>query len=116
MKTGALIQFSACAGAIMAGASDDARQALAGFSHDLGLAFQIVDDLLDVEGDPDQTGKAVGKDVKQGKASFVDGLGVDGARERAKMLAEQAKSHLDVFGDSATILRQSVDFVINRSN
>ncbi len=116
MKTGMLIQFSAEAGAIMAGASDAARQALVGFAHDLGLAFQITDDLLDVTGDPEKTGKSVGKDAKQGKASFVDDLGVAGAQARSKMLAEQAKDHLDIFGANATILRQSVDFVINRTS
>jgi len=115
MKTGALIQYSIGAGAIMAGASDEAKSALSGFSNDLGLVFQITDDLLDACGESDETGKAVGKDAKQGKASFIDELGIDGARRRAKLLAEQAKQHLDIFGSSALILRQSVDFVINRS-
>ncbi|MBL4596123.1 MAG: polyprenyl synthetase family protein [Robiginitomaculum sp.] len=115
MKTGSLIQFSAEAGAIMAGASDEARQALTGFAHDLGLAFQITDDLLDAEGDPKKTGKAVGKDAAQGKASFVDDLGVEGARQHTKLLGEQAKAHLDIFGSSATILHQSIDFIVNRS-
>lgn len=115
MKTGALIQFSCEAGAIMANAPEETRNALSGFAHDLGLVYQITDDLLDVEGDTSETGKAVGKDRDQGKASFVDDLGVDGARERCHLLAEQAKAHLDLFGASATILRQSVDFVVNRS-
>ncbi|PHR57404.1 MAG: farnesyl-diphosphate synthase [Robiginitomaculum sp.] len=115
MKTGALFQFSMEAGAIMAGASSEARYALTAFAHDLGLAFQITDDLLDVEGDQDKTGKAVGKDAGQGKASLIDDLGVEGARERTKMLGEQAKSHLEIFGSSALILHQSVDFVISRS-
>lgn len=115
MKTGALIQFSCEAGAIMAGAAEEIRNALTGFAHDLGLVYQITDDLLDVEGHASETGKAVGKDKGQGKASFVDDLGVDGARERCTMLADQAKAHLEPFGSSATILRQSVDFVVNRS-
>ncbi|VAV88589.1 (2E,6E)-farnesyl diphosphate synthase [hydrothermal vent metagenome] len=115
MKTGALIQFAVEASAIMSGASAQAHHALSRFANDLGLAFQITDDLLDVEGDVKKTGKAVGKDAAQGKASFVEGLGVKDARARSKMLADQAKAHLDIFGDSATILRQSVDFVINRS-
>jgi len=115
MKTGALIQFSLEAGAIMGGASDEALSALSGFAHDLGLVFQITDDLLDVCGDSGNTGKAVGKDARQGKASFVGGLGVDGAKERALLLADQAKGHLEIFGSSALILRQSVDFVITRS-
>ncbi len=115
MKTGALFQFSAEAGAVMAQASQDAFSALGGFAHDLGLAYQITDDLLDAEGEASETGKAVGKDGEQGKASFVLALGPDQARERAKMLAEQAKKHLEFFGQSASILRQSVDFVIERT-
>jgi len=115
MKTGALFQFSAEAGAIMAGASSDAFAALSGFAHDLGLAYQIADDLLDVEGKASETGKAVGKDAGQGKASFVLALGPEQARGRARMLAGQAKAHLDFFGKNASILRQSVDFVIERT-
>ncbi len=115
MKTGALIQFSVEAGALMAGASDEALNALSGFAHDLGLAFQITDDLLDACGNSSKTGKAVGKDAARGKASFVGDLGVDGARERAALLAKQAKGHLEIFGASALILRQSVDFVITRN-
>lgn len=115
MKTGALIQYSIGAGAIMAGASVEAKNALSGFSNDLGLVFQITDDLLDACGESSKTGKAVGKDAKAGKASFIDELGVAGARRRAKLLAEQAKSHLDIFGSSALILHQSVDFVIERT-
>lgn len=115
MKTGALFQFSAEAGAIMAQASQDAFAALSGFAHDLGLAYQIADDLLDVEGQAEQTGKAVGKDADQGKASFVLVLGPEQARKRAHMLAEQAKRHLDFFGRGASILRQSIDFVIERT-
>jgi farnesyl diphosphate synthase len=115
MKTGALFQFSAEAGAIMAQASSEAFGALSGFAHDLGLAYQIADDLLDVEGEASKTGKAVGKDADQGKASFVLALGPEQARERARMLAAQAKSHLDFFGQSASILRQSVDFVVERT-
>lgn len=115
MKTGALIQYALEAGAIMSGASDEAKNALAGFSHGLGLAFQITDDLLDAQGKASKTGKAVGKDAQQGKASFVDELGIEGARKRAVLLADQAKQHLELFGSSALILRQSVDFVINRT-
>ncbi len=115
MKTGALIGFAATAGGIMARASDDARQALAGFAHDLGVAYQIVDDLLDVEGDPNILGKAARKDLGRGKATFVAALGVEGARDQARRLAAQAKQHLDHFGSGATLLRQAVDFVLNRN-
>ncbi|MCC5981602.1 MAG: polyprenyl synthetase family protein [Oceanicaulis sp.] len=114
MKTGALISFSVDAGAILAEASADARQALEGYAHDLGLIYQIVDDLLDAEGLPSIAGKAVNKDARQGKTTFVTILGVDGARERARHLAAQAKEHLDLFGTSAKILEQCVDFVLER--
>lgn len=115
MKTGALFQFSAEAGAIMAQAGSDAFAALSGFAHDLGLAYQIADDLLDAEGNEKGVGKKLGKDADLGKASFVLALGPEQARGRACMLAEQAKRHLEFFGDNASILRQSVDFVIERT-
>jgi len=100
----------------MARADDHERQALNGFSHDLGLAYQIADDLLDLEGDEEALGKAVQKDADLGKANFVSILGVDKAREQARMLAEQAKSHLDPFGPRADVLRAAVDFVLERPN
>lgn len=114
LKTGALISFSTEAAAILASASDAERQALAGFSHDLGLAYQIADDLLDAEGDSVALGKAVRKDAGAGKANFVTLLGVDGARQRVRLLAAQAREHLAIFRDRANILRQSVDFVLDR--
>jgi farnesyl diphosphate synthase len=116
LKTGALIGFSADAGALLGRASDDSRQAIARFTHDLGLAYQIADDLLDIEGSPEVVGKNTGKDVEAGKATFVTLLGVEGARDRVRLLAAQAKSHLAMFGERATYLVQSVDFVLNRDN
>ena len=114
MKTGALIAFSAEAGAILANADPDVRRAFEGYAHDIGLAFQIRDDLLDAEGSADETGKAVGKDDNQGKATFVTILGLDGARDRARRLAAQAKDHLEPFGERANLLRRAADYVLER--
>ncbi len=114
LKTGALISFSGEVGALLGGALDHERQAIAGYTNDLGLAFQIVDDLLDVEGDPGSLGKATDKDAGAGKVNFVTILGVEGARSRVRYLAAQAKQHLASFGARATTLLHTVDFVLYR--
>jgi farnesyl diphosphate synthase len=113
-KTGALIGYSAEAGAILAGASLAERQALRAYARDLGLAFQIADDLLDVEGTAEAVGKPVGVDAAAGKATFVSLLGVEGARTEARRLADQAQAHLSVFGDRAALLKAVASFVVNR--
>ncbi len=114
MKTGALIAFSCEAGAILAKAPAEPRAALHGYAHDLGLAFQIADDLLDVEGSAAETGKPVGADAAAGKATFVSILGVERARAQAELLISQATAHLDLFGGRAELLREAARFVISR--
>ncbi len=114
MKTGALISFSCTAGAILGKASDQSRAALAAYAHDLGLAFQIVDDLLDIEGNVVELGKTPGKDAEAGKATFVSILGLERARAQAGLLARQAAQHLESFGEAADLLRQAANFVVAR--
>jgi farnesyl diphosphate synthase len=116
LKTGALIAFSAEAGAILGKAPSAARQALIGYAHDLGLAFQIADDLLDTEGSAEDVGKKTGKDAARGKATFVSILGIERARSQADMLAEQACRHLDMFAERAELLRQLARFVVERKS
>ncbi|SFR08876.1 polyprenyl synthetase family protein [Poseidonocella sedimentorum] len=110
-KTGALIRWSAEAGPLMAGA-DPAP--LGRYAEAIGLAFQIADDLLDVEGDAGEMGKAVRKDAARGKATFVSHLGVAGARARAAALVEEACAALVPFGPEADSLRQLARFVVSR--
>ena len=114
MKTGALINYAVEIGTILREVEDHIRRALEGFAHDLGLAYQITDDLLDATGDQAEMGKAAGKDAGQGKATFVTILGVEGARDRSRHLAAQAKDHLEPFGARADVLREAVDFILDR--
>jgi farnesyl diphosphate synthase len=114
LKTGEIIAFSCVAGAILGRASEPARAALHAFAHDLGLAFQIVDDLLDAEGDATAIGKPVGQDKAAGKATFVSILGLERARLQAQMLARQAAQHLDFFEGKADLLKSVARFVTAR--
>ena len=116
LKTGALIAWSCEAGAVLGRASEEALHALHAYAHDMGLAFQIADDLLDAEGDAAVVGKATGKDAGAGKATFVSILGAERARSQAAMLSEQAVQHLDLFDEKADLLREAARFVINRTN
>lgn len=116
LKTGALFRFSSESGAILGRASSPERDALRAYADDLGLAFQIKDDLLDVEGDPALAGKALGQDAAAGKATLVALLGVDEARSRLLRLQASAEHHLQRFGPAAGPLRQLFAFVINRSH
>ncbi len=114
MKTGALISFSTEAGAILGRAAPKIRHQLQGYAHDLGLAFQITDDLLDIDGNSAETGKATQKDAERGKATFVSLMGADRARNQAELLAGQAIEHLEVFGDKALLLRALAQYVLDR--
>lgn len=116
MKTGALIAVSCEAGALLGSADTAAQRALAGYAQDLGLAFQIADDLLDVEGDAADVGKGVGKDADAGKATFVSLLGIDGAKAKANALVESAIDHLSGFDERADMLRAAAEFVVARRN
>jgi farnesyl diphosphate synthase len=114
LKTGALIGFACEAGAILGQAGESQHEALRGYAHDLGLAFQIADDLLDVEGTVEEVGKAVGKDADQGKATFVSILGPERARDQANMLVEQAAAHLAIFDEKANFLRKVARYIVER--
>ncbi len=116
LKTGALIAFSCEAGAVLGRASEEAHHALHAYAHNMGLAYQIADDLLDAEGETAVVGKATGKDAEAGKATFVSILGAERARAQAEMLSEQAIQHLDLFDEKADLLREAARFVINRRN
>lgn len=116
MKTGALIAVSAEAGAILAGADAATRKNLRDFGYDLGVAFQVKDDLLDVEGDEAAVGKKVGKDAAAGKATFVAIHGVEGARAEAARLIGHAQEKLSGFGDAAEPLYAVSRFVLNRKS
>lgn len=112
-KTGALIAWSATAGAVMARADTGPLQQ---YANSLGLAFQIADDILDVEGDAQKVGKAVGKDADAGKATFVSHLGLDGAKARARDLVQDACDALFVYGAKAQTLHAAAHFVISRDS
>ena len=116
LKTGALFGFACEAGAILGNASAAAREALLGYSADLGLAFQIQDDLLDVTGDAEVTGKDLGRDAAAGKATVVALLGVDGSRRRLETLRQSAIAHLGRLGPRTDLLRGVFEFVISRSS
>jgi farnesyl diphosphate synthase len=112
-KTGALIVWAACAGAVM-GRADPSP--LRQYAQALGLAFQIADDILDVEGDAAKAGKRLQKDAQAGKATFVSLLGLEGAKARADQLVDQACSALNSFGAEAETLQDAARFAISRDN
>lgn len=116
MKTGEIIAAACQFGAILGKATDKQRQSLANYGYAVGLAFQIVDDLLDAEGDAATMGKPTGQDAAAGKATFVSILGAERARQQANLLVEQAISHLRIFDGRAGDLEQIAQFVVSRSS
>jgi farnesyl diphosphate synthase len=114
MKTGALLKFGCRAGGILGQASATQRDALDRYGAAIGEAFQIADDLLDVEGDPALVGKQTGKDAAAGKATIVGVLGIAKSKERLKSLVEEASSALALFGDSGGVLKMAARFVAER--
>ena len=116
LKTGSLFGFSVEAGAILGHATAADRSALEEYAQALGLAFQITDDLLDVEGNQNETGKTVRKDSAAGKATFISLLGIAGARSEARALIKRAISCLEQFNDRAHFLRKVAQFVISRTH
>jgi farnesyl diphosphate synthase len=116
MKTGALIGFAVESGGIMGKASAEARTQLKGYARDMGLAFQIADDLMDIEGSESATGKRVGKDVSAGKSTFVSLMGIARARDQGVILVDQAIAHLHGFDAKADLLRAIARFAVARDH
>ncbi|MCW3836405.1 polyprenyl synthetase family protein [Sphingomonas canadensis] len=114
MKTGALIACAVESGAILGRIPPEGRTGLRGYARDLGLAFQIADDILDAEGDEEAAGKKLRKDAGRGKETFLSLLGLDRAREQARLLVRQAVEHLHAFGSEADLLRDIARYVMER--
>lgn len=114
LKTGALIAASVEMGAILGHVPPEGRTHLRGYARDIGLAFQIADDILDVEGDPEIAGKALHKDAEAGKGTFVSLMGLDRAKQQAAMLVEQAVGQLAGYGQEAELLRAIANYITER--
>jgi farnesyl diphosphate synthase len=114
LKTGALIAASVEMGAILGHVPPEGRTHLRGYARDIGLAFQIADDILDVEGDPELAGKKLHKDAEAGKGTFVSLMGLDRAKQQADMLVEQAIGQLSSYGQAADLLRAIASYVTQR--
>ncbi len=114
LKTGALLAAAVEMGAALGKVAPDARQHLRAYARDIGLAFQIADDLLDVGGDEGKAGKALRKDAGQGKQTFVSLMGEDEARKQAQALSEQAIGHLSAHGAEADLLRALARYIVER--
>ncbi|MBS1041727.1 polyprenyl synthetase family protein [Gluconobacter cerinus] len=116
LKTGALIRYAAESGAILAGVTDDRRDAIVAYGQNLGTAFQVADDVLDTTASAEELGKTAGKDEASGKSTYVSLLGIDGARAEARRLSDQAREALSSFGAQAAALRALADYVVERRN
>ena len=116
LKTGRLMAFCCEAGPILGKASPAHRMALRNYAHDLGLAFQVTDDVLDVEGDEEELGKPTTQDDDAGKATFVSTLGLDEAKAKAELLSKQAIAHLTIFERRADTLRDAAYYVLRRNS
>jgi farnesyl diphosphate synthase len=116
MKTGALLRFACMAGALLGQASEADLATLSRFGELVGQAFQIADDLLDVESDSATLGKAAGKDAEAGKATLVGILGLDAAKARLERLIAEAEATLAPFGARASLLVEAAKFIANRQN
>lgn len=114
LKTGALLSVAVEMGLTLGRVPQEGRASLRGYARDIGLAFQIADDLLDVHGDEEVAGKALRKDAAQGKQTFVTLLGVEGAREQARMLSDQAVDHLQSHDGRADVLRELARYIVER--
>ena len=114
LKTGALIAASVEMGAILGHIPSEGRTHLRGYARDIGLAFQIADDTLDVEGDPELAGKALQKDADAGKGTFVSLMGLERAKQQAEMLVAQANEHLSCYGSEANLLRAIANYITER--
>lgn len=116
LKTGALLSAAVEMGAVLGRVPEEGRGYLRAYARDIGLAFQITDDLLDHEGDEAKAGKALRKDADAGKATFVSLMGAEAARQQARALSDQAVGHLSSHGDEADLLRALARFVVERES
>ena len=116
MKTGRLLRFAVEAGAVLGQAPQDKYDSLITYSRKIGIAFQITDDILDVEGSVEQMGKTLGKDAAQGKLTFVSLYGLEKSKQIAQELIDEAKRALEIFGSEANDLRDLADFILDRKN
>ena len=116
LKTGALIAASVEMGAILGHIPPEGRTHLRGYARDIGLAFQIADDIMDVEGNPELAGKALQKDAEAGKGTFVSLMGLDRAKQQAEMLVAQANEHLSIYGSEADLLRAIANYITERDH